>query len=265
MSLDQTRILSAPVRFLRSLRRNGPLATLSLSCGVVEQATGPGSLLRRPCAALRKWLKSMELFLDRRFDGKYGTDTSGIVPLANLHIQSDSVDSGIWYEPMPSKTFERIMELLGVSFPDYEFVDFGSGKGRVLLLASRHGFKKVIGVEFSEELHRIARANVNTWPQQRSTTSPIEIRCTDAVDFVIPDSPLVLFFFSPFGGRVMERVLGNIVESWQRSPRDLILVFHGSNEKSIELFRATGFSEAELALRPDWTHVVKHRTLVFRP
>src|ERR1700719_3166712 len=45
----------------------------------------------------------------------------------------------------------------------YTFVDIGAGKGRALLLAAELPFRKVIGVELSEELARIAQKNITLW------------------------------------------------------------------------------------------------------
>jgi tRNA G46 methylase TrmB len=42
---------------------------------------------------------------------------------------------------------------LNISFEDFTFFDFGSGKGRALHLASEFPFKNIIGVEFSSKLH----------------------------------------------------------------------------------------------------------------
>jgi tRNA1(Val) A37 N6-methylase TrmN6 len=38
-------------------------------------------------------------------------------------------------------------------------VDYVSGMGKVLLLAARYPFRRVTGMEFSAELHKIAERN----------------------------------------------------------------------------------------------------------
>ena len=49
--------------------------------------------------------------------------------------------------------FRKVLASLQIAFHDYTFIDFGSGKGRALLLASEFPFKRIIGLEFSPELH----------------------------------------------------------------------------------------------------------------
>ncbi len=71
--------------------------------------------------------------------------------------------------------FEQIMDALARSIQrlaisqeavaqtmlqDFTFIDLGSGKGRVLLMASEYPFQKIIGVEFMPELHRAAQKNI---------------------------------------------------------------------------------------------------------
>ena len=152
---------------------------------------------------------------------------------------------------------------VAVDFARFTFIDFGSGMGRVLLMASRYGFKKIVGVEFSPDLHRIASNNVAVYESRLGRTTDMETVCEDATRYRIPPGPLVLFFHSPFIGRVMERVLANISESYAADHRSIILIFHGKNPRSIEMFEALGFSETELELRPDWTRFISYRSIVF--
>jgi len=59
---------------------------------------------------------------------------------------------------------------------DFTFVDLGSGKGRVLLMASHYPFKRIIGVEFIPELHQVAQENIRKYTEQR-TESPLYHFC----------------------------------------------------------------------------------------
>jgi hypothetical protein len=78
--------------------------------------------------------------------------------------------------------FEQIMQALafsvqqsGVSpsvahgtLQDFTFIDLGSGKGRALLMASAYPFKRIIGVEFMPELHRVAQENIRKYTEHRT-------------------------------------------------------------------------------------------------
>jgi hypothetical protein len=96
---------------------------------------------------------------------------------------------------------------------------------------------------------------------ERYTRKPsrIEITCSDAVEFTIPNVPVVLFFYSPFKGQVMEQVLRNVVTSFALHPRAILLIFYGRNPVTIRLLKATGFQWRELALRADWSRFIRYR------
>lgn len=202
-------------------------------------------------AASRRFLALIASRLDRQFDKKHGTDTGGVIPLKDLAIESGNTEEGIWYEPMSEKLFRQIMDQASINFGKFEFIDFGSGKGRVLLVAAEYGFNKIIGVEFAQELHRIATKNIAIYQRHARQPSNIEAICMDATAYPLPDAPLVIFVYSPFRGKVMKQVLNNITASFAAHPREIILVFYGQNPESIALFKATGFPYRELKLRAD--------------
>jgi hypothetical protein len=64
--------------------------------------------------------------------------------------------------------FEQLMQALPIDFTQFTFIDLGSGKGRVLLMASAYPFKRIIGVEFMPELHRVAQENIRKYTEHRT-------------------------------------------------------------------------------------------------
>lgn len=149
---------------------------------------------------------------DSTFDVKYGTDTARWIQLNELSISSKNVAHGQFYEPTPIKLFSHAMISLKIDHGEFTFIDFGSGKARNLLLASRYPFREIIGVEFSHELHQIAENNVAIYKDRRQKCSRIRSICVDAADYALPATNLVAFFFNPFNDVVFSDVLNNIRE-----------------------------------------------------
>lgn len=121
--------------------------------------------------------------------------------------------------------FEQIMEGLPIDFSQFTFIDLGSGKGRVLLMASNYPFKRIIGVEFMPELHRAAQKNVANYSNARQRCRLIESVCADARDFQFPDGPLVVYLFNPFSESTFAQVLGNLRTSIQQAPRPVYVAY----------------------------------------
>lgn len=164
-----------------------------------------------------------EKFERQRFDRKHGVDTQVDVQLSDLSISSSNKQHGNRYHATPPVSFKRVLRRLKVSLADYTFVDFGSGKGRTLLLASDFPFKRIIGVEFGEELHRHALRNIQRYRPRHSTQ--IEALHADAMQFILPDGPLILYFFNPFDGIVLQQVLANIRQAASASSRRIFIIY----------------------------------------
>ena len=134
--------------------------------------------------------------------------------------------------------FEQIMQALALSVQhsavsrvahrtlgDFTFIDLGSGKGRVLLMASDYPFKRIIGVEFMPELHRAAQKNIADYSNDRQRCRQIESLCMDARDFQFPAEPLVVYLFNPFSEAAFAQVLENLRCSVEQSPRPVYIAY----------------------------------------
>jgi SAM-dependent methyltransferase len=94
------------------------------------------------------------------FDSRYGTDTATVLPLWRLANRSPNLKYGYRYQASPENNLETVMEFIGQPASRFAFVDLGSGKGRTLIIATKLGFRSVTGVEFAQELVRIAKKNL---------------------------------------------------------------------------------------------------------
>ena len=160
-----------------------------------------------------------------------GLQTSGGLSLPEYHrAYRLGYVSSAWY------VLPRALWYLGVSDRD-TFVDFGCGKGRVVHQAARRPFRRVIGVEISPALAEIARAAVSARKHQHRCRD-VEIVVADAGEFRIPDDLTIGYFFHPFSGNTLVEVLRGIVDSIDRNPRRVRLIFAVPHAGSLVL--ATG-------------------------
>jgi SAM-dependent methyltransferase len=106
------------------------------------------------------------------------------------------------------------------------FVDFGCGKGRVLMMAARYGFRRVVGVDFSGELCRIARRNLEIFRRRAGGSVEFEVVESDAVAYRFRDDENVFYLFNPFDAVVLRQILERIDESRRRVPRPVWLIYY---------------------------------------
>ena len=167
------------------------------------------------------WL-SYKPFNDRSFDRQHGTDTGGMVPTRDLDIDDESTKwQSNLYLGSPARVTRHLIRSLNIDYRDFSFVDYGSGKGRVLFTAAEFPFRKVVGVEISEELHRVAERNLSRYVGEPLQTE-IELWCGDARRYPLPDGDLVLHMYHPFGPDILREMLLHIKESGAHGRRVLV-------------------------------------------
>ena len=199
---------------------------------------------------------------ESEFDNEHGTDTEAIREIVSLDIAlSDNALHAVDYEPSPYHITAKILRKLSIDHTRFSFIDFGSGKGRVLLIASQSPFKAVIGIEFSRELCEIARSNIAKVRASKCAASLVECVHTDAMEYRLPDEPLVCYFYNPFDQIIMEVVVGRLVESLKKIPREAYVIY--LNAKYRMLFDNSGLwdviSENDLDVISEWDPFVIYR------
>ena len=159
------------------------------------------------------------------FDRRYGTDTTAMLGPADFGRTSDNVRYASLYRATLPRTFERIIGTMKIRHEDFIFVDFGSGKGRTLLLASEFPFKRVIGLEFSPKLHEAAQKNVGIYRSATQKCKQFELECLDAASYELPVENTVFYFFDPFELPVMSPVIDNMKKSLEKHPRKVFIAY----------------------------------------
>lgn len=182
-------------------------------------------------------------------DAQMGLDTDGVIDLSNLDIESPNWTSGFRYQPTPMQDFYEMLEHLDLDYPRYVFVDFGSGKGRAVLLAARFPFAAIVGVEFSPQLHQVALDNLRKFRAATDKGGNVRLELGDASQFPLPPEPGVYYFYNPFGADILGRVVENIRQSLIAAPRPCYLVYY--NPVHEEVLAQAGFLE-RLVSHPEY-------------
>jgi SAM-dependent methyltransferase len=178
-------------------------------------------------AARRKVLKGIYGVRVKTWDFVHGVDTCGSIPLTSFEFNSQNKTPGLEYQSHHPRIIRNALLATGIDFRKYTFVDYGCGKGRVLLVASQFPFKRIVGLEFVPQLAEIARRNVDRYRGLNRQCRDIQVITGDAAEFDLPQEPALLYFFSPFSTPVMNRVFNKIESSLEQEPRELVVLFTG--------------------------------------
>jgi tRNA G46 methylase TrmB len=214
-------------RVNRGIQRHGILGAFRIAAGRMVEFAGR---LRPAVRAKIKQGRQREIDFDERF----GVDTSGFLHPTDLNLNSANHVHAVSYGGSDPKDFREAIEALNIDYGRFVFIDFGSGKGRAILLATEFPFKKIVGVEFSEVLHNIATENIKRFRSDIARCTNIEAVCMDVMEYALPNDPLVCYFCNPFDETLMARVASNIRSSFIKKPRTIFIVYY--NAKAAHLF-----------------------------
>ncbi|MEO1169469.1 MAG: class I SAM-dependent methyltransferase [Pseudomonadota bacterium] len=196
----------------RSLARNGVWGTIKLAfLNLTLLATG-GSQDHR-------------YVHDASFDLEYGVDTGGVVELDEMENPAGSLENAGRYEAIDPAWFDNLFARTGIeNVEDFQLLDVGSGKGRVLMLGALAGFRDVIGVEIDEGLHRIASRNMEIFQKQMPDVR-FTLHHTDLRDFAFPLGSILCFANNPVHQPLFQQLVTKIEEALFAHPRKFIFVY----------------------------------------
>lgn len=168
-------------------------------------------------------LKAPRRVVDWVWDRVHHVDTGEIIEIDEMNVSSENAVHGNRYQATPSEVFRRVIGSLNIPYGEYTFIDYGSGKGRTLLLGAAFPFRRIIGLEFAPSLHRAAESNIRTFRGVRKCKD-IEAICMDASAYPLTPGKFVLFFNFPFHEPVMKRVMSQIDDLLRGSRSEVLIV-----------------------------------------
>ncbi|HEY9340098.1 MAG TPA: class I SAM-dependent methyltransferase [Hanamia sp.] len=180
---------------------------------------------------------------------KYGIESIKINRLKTLSIKGENKSHASIYQGANYFLLEKAFNYLKEVKAKDSFIDFGSGKGRVMAVAAFHGFRKITGIDFAASLCALAKENLNKIQPQFSQTK-FTILCDDAVNYPIQKEDSVFFFFNPFDEIIMLKVVKNILKSLKEYPREVYVVYINPLHK--EIFLSAGFVEEYYLMKMEY-------------
>jgi len=185
-------------------------------------------------------LAAFTVYHEIKGEKKYMLDTVKIDNLQHQKIKSENLKRASIYQATNYFLIEHALDFLKKEQANLHLVDFGSGKGRIMVVAAYYGFKKITGIDFSQSLCNEAAINIEKIKPLFPSTD-FEIICDDAVNYSIKDDDTIFFFFNPFDEVVMLQVVKNILASLKNDERKIYIVYVNPLHKDI--FLSAGFQE----------------------
>jgi SAM-dependent methyltransferase len=175
---------------------------------------------------------------ESEFDRKFGVDTAKSIPVGALGGNQSFSRHASPYAAIDATLLRSTLASLPIDdFSRFLFVDYGSGKGKALLIAADFGFREIIGIEFSTHLHQIARANVSKIQMLSNTSPTFTLVNADVAQYSPPAGAMLAFFNNPFDEFVMSKVLDTLEDPI--TIPELLLIY--ANPRNRRLLEARGW------------------------
>lgn len=163
------------------------------------------------------WLFRARLRLEdpksRAWDARHGVDTAAEVPLGAAGVAAGAVARGnAVYRVTWGGLIDQALKALDVTdHGRWTFVDYGSGKGKAMLMAADYPFARIVGVEYAPALHETAVANCRAYRGARQQCRALEPVLGDVLAYEPPPGPLAVFMCNPFDAAT----LGAVFDRWR--------------------------------------------------
>jgi hypothetical protein len=192
----------------------------AIAIPLILQKLGRGAVFLREKGPAAFMKESLYRAADVVAENGLGVATGGSCTTAELDTDDPDAHeySTIWYAAI-----YRLLRSLPIDARDTTFLDFGSGKGRALVVAATFPFKRVIGVEQNASLAAASRENIGRMRGRKA--GAVDVLTMNAAQFEVPREANLIYFFNPFGGRVLEQVVANIRESFAANRRRIRIVY----------------------------------------
>jgi hypothetical protein len=175
-----------------------------------------------------------------RFDLRYSADTNRVVEIGDVGTYSDQAQRATRYRATSVGFLQYLFKRIPVDHASFDFIDLGSGKGRVLVEAAAYPFHSVVGVEFSRRLHLAAERLVATFEAQHTVRAPIELRCMSATECGAPSRDTMYYLYNPFDATILSEVMVPIRLALARDGIRIVIIYLNPRWSEV-IERAPGF------------------------
>lgn len=171
---------------------------------------------------------------DRWFESRETVATHGTLHQDDLS-PINPAHAGLSYEygASPRLILGWILKGLNEDLSRFSFIDYGSGRGRMLLTAAHWPFRIVHGIEFSSVLHDQATRNIAGYPRHHLKCKDVKSVCCDVMDYGPPKSDCILYFYNPFEAELLDRVIRKYSHGKDEdAERKVIIIYYNSKHRN---------------------------------
>jgi 16S rRNA G966 N2-methylase RsmD len=161
---------------------------------------------------------------NRYYERRIGVETVGMITMKDLGFANSEF---VEYDPVGYQEIYSALARVPLDKSQSTFLDYGSGKGRAVIAAATLPFRRIIGIEISDRLLAIAKKNLATMKHRRCNC--VDLVLMEATQYAVPTDVNLIYFYNPFTGQILQRVVDNIYASYKQSLREIYIIFFNND------------------------------------
>lgn len=164
------------------------------------------------------------LYKEYTYEKKLGIDTLRIENPESMTTLSNDFQNNHHYQGASYYIMELLFTEVKKFSNNTSIIDYGCGKGRVMIMAAEHGYTLIGGIDFAKELCEKAEANIYK-VSKRYPAVKFRVVQADATTYSTIDEYELFFFFNPFSAAILYKVIENIQASYLRKKRNILVLY----------------------------------------
>lgn len=187
------------------------------------------------------------------------------IKTTNTSVRADKSPHYHHYEATPYSIIHTLFKEYELHHTD-SFVDFGSGKGRLLFYVHNLFGSSVTGIEMNKRLYKKTLKNKKNYLKRAKKKGTIQLECCLAEEYIVKKTENVFYFFNPFSIQIFMKVINNILDSVEQYQRKIDLILYYPSTVYIHyLERNTSFKlKQEVKVPGLYTVNENERFLIYR-
>lgn len=226
------------------------LLNLALFIFVVLSLLWWGFLIKKCPPRISKLRRAYYDWQDRQYEKSIGCDFGGIIHHSDLKLTAAGGEYGNSYQAAWTRNIRVLLnQALKLNAYPQNFIDIGSGKGKVCIYAALHpqlvcSQTQVVGIELDSQLLAASKHNITNLTKRLGAAGKLykfaSIRCerADALTYKLPQGKSIIFIFNSLRGEGFTKMMKNFAA--QMGPHDLICY---ANDVERQTMLNLGFKE----------------------
>jgi len=147
------------------------------------------------------------------FDIRFKTDTHKMRELKEINTSFGNIENAVAYMVSWNRTLKQTQSHVTKLLKDldgHSFVDYGCGKGKVVLWSAKKDILKIgnryVGIDFDSSLIEIAKSNANKMHLDAGI-----FKNANVLNFLEYPEKEISFFYNPFDEKILSRLLEGLI------------------------------------------------------